>query len=560
MRDQLLEVDNTTENERLRVGLLVDSFSQPRWIESVIQSIQSSGIAEVVLIVKNNEPPADKKWRHQRYWQNRKHLLYVAYNKLDEFKAKVDPDAFETVDVEPLLQNVPVISVEPLTTKFTDRFIEEDVKKILDYKLDVALRFGFRILKGAVLETAKYGLWSYHHGDGAVNRGGPAGFWEVMEGEPVTGAMLQVLTEELDNGKIICRSWSPTSDKFSARLNRNHYYWKASSFVMRALERIYAGQSVTEENSYLPYSNRLYKTPSNLEMLRMGSNLAGKYFVNKARSLASFNQWSLAYRFRVGADDPNNTFYKFKYIIPPRDRFWADPFPVCVAGKYFVFIEEYVYRIGKGHISVIEVDRQGNYTAPVTVLETDYHLSYPCVFEWQDEFYMIPETRADRSVQLYRCSEFPGKWEVDTVLLDDLNATDATVMEHNGRWWMFANVGEKHYPSDWDELSIFHAETLRGPWLSHSQNPVKSDVRGSRPAGKIFEWRGSLYRPAQDSSKLYGYAMSINRITNLSTDDYLEKEVATILPRWDKRVIGTHTINSCHDLTVIDCLMKRSRF
>jgi len=54
--------------------------------------------------------------------------------------------------------------------------------------------------------------------------------------------------------------------------------------------------------------------------------------------------------------------------------------------------------------------------------------------------------------------------------------------------------------------------------------------------------------------------MSINRITNLSTDDYLEKEVATILPRWDKRVIGTHTINSCHDLTVIDCLMKRSRF
>jgi len=128
---------------------------------------------------------------------------------------------------------------------------------------------------------------------------------------------------------------------------------------------------------------------------------------------------------------------------------------------------------------VIELDRQGNYTAPVTVLETDYHLSYPCVFEWQDEVYMIPETRADRSIQLYRCTEFPGEWELDTVLLDDLNATDATVMEHNGRWWMFANVGEKHYPSDWDELSIFHAETLRGPWLAHSQ--IRSNLTCAVP-------------------------------------------------------------------------------
>lgn len=31
------------------------------------------------------------------------------------------------------------------------------------------------------------------------------------------------------------------------------------------------------------------------------------------------------------------------------------------------------------------------------------------------------------------------------------------------------------------------------------------------------------------------------------------------LPRWKKSVVGIHMLNSDHDLTVIDCLMKRSK-
>lgn len=549
----------TAKENRLRVGLLVDSFLQPRWIYSIIEEIQSSSIAEIVLVVRNDSPPPEKNSRLRNYWKNRHHLIYAAYNRLDEIKTKPQPDAFENADIAPLLANVPVVGVVPVTTKFTDRFSDEDVEKIKACELDVALRFGFRILKGSVLEIAKYGVWSFHHGDGSVNRGGPAGFWEVMEGEPVTGAMLQVLTEELDNGKIILRSWSPTRDKFSARLNRNHYYWKVSTFVMRALKRIHLGEELLEADSYTPYSNQLYTAPTNRQMMRLASNLTAKYVLSKARSIHQFNQWVLAYRFKIGKDDPNNSFYKFKFIIPPNDRFWADPFPVRVNDKYFVFIEEYLYATGKGHISVIEVNRSG-YTSSITVLEKDYHLSYPCVFWFQKTLYMIPETRDNQTVELYRCTEFPAKWELDTVLLQNVNATDTTVMEHNGKWWMFVNLDQKDYPVDWDELSLFYADTPKGPWQPHRRNPIKSDVRGSRPAGHVFNWRGHLYRPAQNSSKFYGYGMSINKIKEMSLDNYEEEPVATILPRWNKKVIGTHTLNSCDDLTVIDCLMRRSRF
>ena len=69
-----------------------------------------------------------------------------------------------------------------------------------------------------------------------------------------------------------------------------------------------------------------------------------------------------------------------------------------------------------------------------------------------------------------------------------------------------------------------------------------------------------LYRPAQNSSGRYGYGMSINRITQLDRQTFREEEVSTVLPNWNKNLIGTHTISMAGDLTVIDCLVKRSRW
>ena len=44
-------------------------------------------------------------------------------------------------------------------------------------------------------------------------------------------------------------------------------------------------------------------------------------------------------------------------------------------------MEEYVYKTGKAHISVIEIEQNGDYKKPQIVLEKEYHLSYPFVFE-----------------------------------------------------------------------------------------------------------------------------------------------------------------------------------
>jgi len=553
-----------THRKPLRVGLLVDSLSQPQWVRRIIDEITSSSIASAVLVMRNRRGEQEQEGLLRRLWKRRNHWLYATYTKLDSQLSSVNSDAFEKVSVEDLLAGVPVLDLEPISLKFTDRFRDEDLEQIRTYDLDVALRFGFRILKGEVLQIAKHGVWSYHHDDGLIYRGGPPGFWEVMKDDPVTGSMLQILNEDLDNGKVIYRSWASTINRFSVKKNNNNYYWKSSAFVMRKLRELYENGQIFVESeepgvASEPYSRRLYKTPTNSEMFGLSLGLARRAVVRMIEKGLHSETWSLAYRFRLDSSDLNNTFYKFKYLVPPSGRFWADPFPVQVGENYFVFFEEFLYDQNKAHISVIELQKGRKPAEPVKVLERPYHLSYPFVFAFQGTHYMIPETGSNNTVELYRCQSFPDKWEFETVLLEANNPTDATLAEIEGRWWMFVNIEEPRVSVNWDELHLFYSDSPFGPWKPHRRNPVRSDVRNSRPAGRLF-WSGnSLYRPAQDCSRRYGYATAINEVKRITCDDYLEEEVSRITPDWDRNVVGTHTLNKTGDLTVIDCLIKRTR-
>ncbi len=555
--------DSSTSRRPLRIGLLLDSFVQRKWIHQVVSEIQSSGFAKVTLVIKNETPALNTsgppRGRLKSYWQNRRYLLYALYGKIDERRVKVKPDAFEPVDLNTLLSDCPVVPVTPEMKKYSDWFPEDALKQIREFDLDVALCFGFRILKGDALKIARHGVWSFHHGDNLVNRGGPAGFWEVMDGTPVTGSVLQILTEDLDNGRVIYRSWSPTADRFSVKANRNNLYWKSAAFVIRKLKDLAEGLPVCppEKQVYQPYSHPLYRMPANGEMFSRLWRLGARYAASKFQAALSSDQWALAYRFRSGAGDPNNTLYRFKRLLPPKDRFWADPFVVKTGDQYYVFIEELLYETGKGHISVIELDRKGVVSGPRKVLEREYHLSYPFVFEWNGNYYMLPETAANKTVELYRAKSFPFVWQPEKVLLTDVRAKDATLAEIDGKWWMFVSLAEHSIP---DELYLFSAPSPLGPWTPHRRNPVKSDVRGSRPAGALFEWNEDVYRPAQDSSGRYGYAISINRLVQLDDEGFREEHVSSILPKWDKDLLATHTISIAGDLTVVDCLVKRSRW
>ena len=142
--------------------------------------------------------------------------------------------------------------------------------------------------------------------------------------------------------------------------------------------------------------------------------------------------------------------------------------------------------------------------------------------------------------------------------MTDLYAVDATLLEHEGKTWLFANIKEPG-GSSLDSLHLYHAPDLQaGQWTPHARNPIVKDIRSARPAGRIFIRDGKLIRPSQDSAQRYGYALKFNRITTLTETDYAEVTEGSFTPAGSK-YLATHTFNQAGGLTVIDAVMRRRK-
>lgn len=232
-------------------------------------------------------------------------------------------------------------------------------------------------------------------------------------------------------------------------------------------------------------------------------------------------------------------------------RFYADPFPVLYRGQVTLFVEDYIHSAGKAILSAVAFGPDGPAGTPKPVLELPYHLSYPFVFERDGQMWMVPESGANRSVDLYRATAFPGGWVKEATLVSDLVASDATLVEHGGRWWMFATVRDGGGAFS-DQLHLWSAPDFRGPWTPHPKNPVLIDIASARPAGRMVSRDGQLLRPVQDCRRSYGAALGIARVTRLD-DTGFEQVVETILnpgAGWAGRKL--HTLNEAGGLEFID--------
>ncbi|UVK46410.1 formyl transferase [Mesorhizobium sp. AR07] len=300
---------------------------------------------------------------------------------------------------------------------------------------------------------------------------------------------------------------------------------------------------------------------------------AGKLGVRAAKSLARrivqkiyhlcYNapHWKVGWRQTGGRDLFDLRAHPASgWQVLPDDgsRFYADPFPILHQGQLTLFVEDYIHRLGKAIISAVPFGPAGPLGSPVPVLELPYHLSYPFVFERDGAVWMIPESCANSTVDLYRATVFPGGWVKEATLLSGVVASDATLVEHDGRWWMFATVrnGEGTTRDGGgafsDALHLWSAPDFRGPWTPHPNNPVLIDIASARPAGRMVKRGNDLLRPVQDCRRSYGAALGIARISHLDLIG-MEQVVETILnpgALWGGRKL--HTLNEAGGFEFID--------
>ncbi len=219
-----------TNRPALKIGLLLDTLEIPAWVEHMLSVVAQSDYATIELVILNKTQISPAKTLVKRFLDNRNRLVYSLYDKLDRAVNPVNPDAFAECNLSKLLTAIEVKEVMPRQTKYYDYINDDDIDGIKKHKLDVLIRLGFKILKGDILHAARYGIWSYLHADNRKVRGYPPGFWEVIERQPVTGTNLQILSDQLDDGMVLSRSFSATNT-LSATRSRNAFYWKSAALL-----------------------------------------------------------------------------------------------------------------------------------------------------------------------------------------------------------------------------------------------------------------------------------------------------------------------------------------
>jgi hypothetical protein len=207
--------------------------------------------------------------------------------------------------------------------------------------------------------------------------------------------------------------------------------------------------------------------------------------------------------------------------------FVADPFMLQVDGTWHMFFEAVRVsgvRAGqrKGEIAVATSRDGHRWVYRRSVLSEPFHLSYPYVFEWNSDYYMIPESHQAGAVQLYRADPFPFRWVPDSRLLEGPVFLDSSVFRRDGRWWMFTETSPDLRNGT---LRLFHADDLRGPWIEHPRSPiVRDDQRIARPAGRVLSTPSRLIRFAQDCGDNYGSSVRAFEVRKLSASAYEESE------------------------------------
>ncbi|PTQ90025.1 hypothetical protein [Agitococcus lubricus] len=282
--------------------------------------------------------------------------------------------------------------------------------------------------------------------------------------------------------------------------------------------------------------------------------LAKKYYASQVRreEKTHLGQWMILYRQQDSALSAD--LQQMHQIIPPTDRFYADPFVASENGRTFIFIEEYPFATPIGFISVIEVLADGRHSDAVPIIQCPYHLSYPLLFKHEGQWFMLPETHQNKTIEVWRCEEFPYKWQKHSVLIDNIVAADTTPVFHDQRWWLLTAL-KQDCKKFGDKLFIFSGTDILGKnWQAHSQNPVKQSLVFDRPAGNIIQHNGQLIRPVQDSVTRYGGALELRTIQQLTTSHYQEQLLQRIEPCWDDSIKGTHTYNYADGWLVMDGL------
>lgn len=528
-------------------GILCNGNDFQQWQLDAIRLLVDAGHSCELLIINANrvkEQSFFQKWISYPW----RHLLFRIW-----FRYCIKPAAKREADINTLYPGLPFIRCKTTLKGISEYFDPEDVQKVRSHNLDFILRFGFGIIKGEILNASRYGVWSYHHDDDRKYRGVPTGFWEIMFRDPVNAAILQRLTDKIDSGNILHKAYFGTINH-AWQANLDHLLQSSVEWPLQVCRRIESGDLAFLSVENAPES-AIYKLPGNFTMLHFILKVAFNKLKFHYRDLCRAEKWMTGIIYQPTEDIVNQGEIQLPEpqwlpVKLEKSQYLADPFGFIHKGHMHVICELYDYRSAKGILVsfVFDVTTMQLLRKEVA-LEKSYHLAFPYLFEIEGDWYCIPENSIGGNVDMYRYDLNSGKLIFEQTLVKNVQAVDPALFYHEGYWWLFFT--DKTATNE--RLHAWYAESFRGPYRSHNNNPIKVDIRSSRPAGKPFAHQGKLLRPAQDCSLRSGWRVALNHVLLLSPTEFSETLYAVVSPSPKGQYTkGMHTFSVTAGAVIVD--------
>lgn len=409
---------------------------------------------------------------------------------------------------------------------------------IADQRIDAIVKFGLGLLRVPPPEKLAAPILSYHHGHPARYRGRPAGFYELLNGEPAIGQVVQILGNRLDAGEILAIGES-RAVRHSYKSTLCYSFALSPLLLPRALRALAAGERVP-----LSSIGRNYRLPSNLLVGRFLMGLAMRRarhwlygaFVEKNWRVSTIDLGQIPCptgAIAAAAARPSDWQTP---AVARQHRFHADPFFLGDGER--IVLEAMSGRTGKGELLLVHGERQS------VIAGLPGHVSYPLPIEQDGETLIVPETASWSPPAIFTIDGNEARRVAD-LDVDAPALLDPTLVRHDGRVYLFGNRRDEG-PA---VLRLWSADDLFGRFVEHPDSPVRLSIRGARMAGGVRRWGDGLYRLGQDFRRGYGDGIIAFRILELDRDRYREEESGSAA--FDT-VKGPHTLNAAGGRLLFD--------
>ena len=517
----------------MNIGFLFDDYTVQKWMIEPIRLLSNNPMFNFVLII-------DKKPINSIESK----IQSIDYHSIIENQRKINVDsAMDSIDLNSNKDEL-ISSLNNL--QFLPNI--ENCNVLSNFNLDIIVNFSKKI-RLCIDSFTKNGIFQLFFGEDFSERFSPIGIWEINTHKKTSVINIEKIPSKNELGYTICKSIVSTNE-ISIKRNQNNLLWSASELLFNFINNFSKFEYISKENSIdlNSFEKLTLKKIATKNKLNFHTTSTINTFKSKLKKKSSEN-WDLLYALNFS---DLYDFKKYKKIDSPDDRFWADPFFIFQDNYYYIFIEEKFFEKPHGHISVIQIDSNGNFIQTKKIIEQPYHLSFPFIFKFEDTFFMIPESHQKKTIDVFKCVNFPYEWEFYSSIMTDVDAVDTIIYPYEKKWWLFTSIKNSTF-SQRNGLQIFYSDNpLTNSWIPHPKNPVINDVRYFRSAGNIFEKDGELFRPSQFMEDEYGYGISINKIDLLNFQEYVESPKFILEPNWTSKISGLHTINHDDNFSIID--------